>query len=332
MVFAQDVISAKSGLIHYFEGEVKLDGADIVKKNAEFTSMKEGGELRTGTGRAEVLLTPGVFLRVAENSAVKLVGSNLLDTRLSLMEGSALLEVGEMEKGQSLSMTVGDAKIDFNHKGLFRMDANPAELKVHDGSAVVVANGQSVTLKEGKLTALNGVIAPTKFDKEEGDAFYRWASRRSGYIASANLTAAKRVYDHGSSFSYSNWVYNPYFGMFTFIPMSGLYRSPFGYSYYSPWAVSQVYYRPVYYGGNGGSSAWNNSASNSAWSPHSISDSGRGMANMSGGRGGFSSGPAMAGPAMSGGGAAAAAPSAGPRGGGGGGMAGGGGRSAGGAR
>jgi len=247
MVFAQDVISAKSGLIHYFEGEVKLDGADIVKKNAEFTSMKEGSELRTGMGRAEVLLTPGVFLRVAENSAVKLVGSNLLDTRLALLEGSALVEVGEIEKGQSLSMTVGDSKIDFNHRGLFRIDANPAELKVHDGSAVVVANDQSVTVKEGKLTALNGVIAPTKFDKEDGDAFYRWASRRSGYIASANLTAAKRVYDHGSSFSSSNWVFNPYFGMFTFIPMSGLYRSPFGYSYYSPYAVSQVYYRPVYY-------------------------------------------------------------------------------------
>jgi len=322
LVPAQDVISAKAGLIHYFEGVVTLDGSEVVKKNAEFSSMKEGGELRTGMGRAEVLLTPGVFLRVAENSAVKLVGNDLLNTRLALLDGSVLLEVGEMEKGQALTMTVGEAKLDFSHRGLFRVFASPSELKVYDGSAVALLNGQSVTIKEGKESQLAGVIAPAKFNKEEGDAFYRWASRRSGYIAAANLSAAKRAYDHGSSFAYSNWVYNLYFGMFTFVPMNGFYRSPFGYSYYSPVAVSGIYYRPIYNPQPVNNGGWNNSQP---------IDRGRGMSDM-GGRGGFSGAPAMSAPSISAGSSAPAA--GGPRGAGGGGAGGGagGGRSAGGGR
>jgi len=314
-VFAQDVISAKSGLIHYFEGVITLDGKEVVKKNSEFTSMKEGSELRTGLGRAEVLLTPGVFLRVSENSAFRLTGNNLLDTRLALLSGSVLVEVGEMEKNQSLTMMVGEAKIDLSHTGLFRIDAEPAELKVHDGQAVVVAADQSVTVKSGKTTTLTGVIAPTKFNKDEDDAFYRWAARRSGYIASANLTSAKRVYDRGSSMSYSNWVYNPYFGMFTYLPMRGMYRSPFGYAYYSPSTISGFYYRPVY----------NSPQTHTGWMPPPIMDAGRGMSDM-GGRGGYSSGTAMAAPPMS---SAPAAPAAAGRGAGGGAS---GGRGAGGGR
>jgi len=297
MLFAQDVISAKSGLVHYFEGAVTLDGTEIVKKNAEFTSMKQGSELKTGLGRAEVLLAPGIFLRVGENSSFRLVANDLLSTRIALTSGSILLEVGEIEKNQSLTMTVAEAMIDFNRRGLFRVDADPAELRVHDGSAVVVSGDQSLTVKEGKLLALTAVLAPTRFDKDEGDAFYRWASRRSGYIASANLTAAKRAYDGGSSFSTSNWVYNPYFGMFTFLPLSGMYRSPFGYAYYSPHTIAGYYYRPAYNPMP--------SANSGGWNPPAITDSGRGMSSM-GGRGGYSSGPAMAAPPMSSAPAAAA--------------------------
>jgi len=252
---AQDVISARSGLIHYFEGVVTMDGTELVKKPGEFSSIKEGSQLRTELGRAEVLLTPGVFVRLSENSSVRMVRNELLNTKLELTAGSILVEVGEVEKNQSLSMTVGTAVLNFDHRGLFRVDFDPAELKVHDGSAVVAYNDQSVTIREGKMTPLTGVIVASRFDKEDGDAFYRWATRRSGYISTANLSAAKRVYDRGSSFGYSNWVYNPYFGMFTYIPYNGIYRSPFGYSYYSPAKIGGIYYRPVY----------NSSPANGGW-------------------------------------------------------------------
>jgi hypothetical protein len=98
---------------------------------------------------------------------------------------------------------------------------------------------------------LTGVIAPERFNKEMGDAFHRWASRRAGYIAMANLAAAKQVSDLNTPWRSSAWLYNPYFGSYTYIPFSGRYVGPFGWAYYSPHAVERVYYRPqpVYNGG-----------------------------------------------------------------------------------
>jgi hypothetical protein len=168
--------------------------------------------------------------------------------------------VGETEKNQSLTVLVGDVKLDLSKRGLFRIDREPAQVKVFDGSAVAVAGGSQVTVKEGRVAQLTGAIAQSKFDKEDTDAFYRWAQRRSGYIASANLASAKRSYDRGGSMSLSNWAWNPYFGMFTYLPYRGVYRSPFGYMYYSPVTIGNVFYRPVYnpspgvggWGGGGG--------------------------------------------------------------------------------
>src|ERR1019366_10687053 len=66
---AQSITSARSGTVHYFEGDVSIEGQPLQPKPARFPEVKEKEVLRTGQGRAELLLTPGVFLRVGENSA-----------------------------------------------------------------------------------------------------------------------------------------------------------------------------------------------------------------------------------------------------------------------
>src|SRR3954462_1876934 len=88
--WAQSVISAHSGVIHYVEGDVSVDGAPVHTKFAEFQDVKAGQLLATAEGRAEILLTPGVFLRMAENSSVRMVSNALADTRLEVVSGSAL--------------------------------------------------------------------------------------------------------------------------------------------------------------------------------------------------------------------------------------------------
>src|SRR6476469_7474053 len=85
--FAQSVISAHSGLIHYVEGQVSLDGKQVEVKNASFPEVKENMELRTADGRAEVLLSPGAFLRLGENSAIRMVSNKLTDSRLEFLSG-----------------------------------------------------------------------------------------------------------------------------------------------------------------------------------------------------------------------------------------------------
>src|SRR5579863_8699003 len=70
---AQSVISAHSGVIHYVEGDVTIDGSAVHPKFAEFPDVKSGQVLATEEGRVEVLLTPGVFLRLSENSSVRML-------------------------------------------------------------------------------------------------------------------------------------------------------------------------------------------------------------------------------------------------------------------
>jgi hypothetical protein len=51
--FAQSVISAHSGVIHFADGSVLLDDQRVEQKSGKFDQMKNGSELRTEEGRAE---------------------------------------------------------------------------------------------------------------------------------------------------------------------------------------------------------------------------------------------------------------------------------------
>src|ERR1044071_3882644 len=69
---AQKVVSARAGLITYLQGTATLDGKSLVLKVARFPQMREGQILATGRGRAELLLAPGVILRLAESSRIRM--------------------------------------------------------------------------------------------------------------------------------------------------------------------------------------------------------------------------------------------------------------------
>ncbi|HUS07920.1 MAG TPA: hypothetical protein VMZ52_16575, partial [Bryobacteraceae bacterium] len=133
--------------------------------------------------------------------------------------------------------------------------------RVYDGEVVVARGSDTLTLKEGREAALTGVLAPQKFDSKTGDAFYRWASRRAGYLALANVSAAKSLLDNGTSWQTSGWGFNPYLGAYTFIPSRSFYSSPFGYRFYGPSSIMgyyenllPVYHRPQeVWAGNSGS-------------------------------------------------------------------------------
>src|SRR5258707_7003281 len=239
---AQSVISARSGLVHFVMGDVFLQDKPLTPTFGQFPDVKGGEVLRTGEGRAEVLLTPGVFLRVAENSSFRMISTRLIDTRFELLTGSAFTETAEIMKDNAITFAVKDSTNEFPKAGLFRIDAETGELRVYKGEAIAVHGDQTLTLKEGKMTQLEGVLSAEKFDNKTGDAFYRWASRRAGDLSAANFSAAKSLRDSGVTSKGSGiWQFNPYFGMFTFIPGSGSYFSPFGYYYYSARSIGGIY-------------------------------------------------------------------------------------------
>ena len=43
---------------------MSIDGVELVSQVARFSELKEKSVLHTGLGRAEIMLTPGTFLRV----------------------------------------------------------------------------------------------------------------------------------------------------------------------------------------------------------------------------------------------------------------------------
>src|SRR5689334_14600218 len=84
---AQAVISAHSGVVHFSEGSVFIDDQPLDQKVGTFPNIKEGSTLRTEKGRAEILLTPGIFLRLDENSSIRMRSNSLEDTRVEFIRG-----------------------------------------------------------------------------------------------------------------------------------------------------------------------------------------------------------------------------------------------------
>jgi hypothetical protein len=249
----QAVISAKSGLVHYLEGLVMVDGSAVELKNSRFPEVKEQQVLKTEEGRAEVLLTPGVFLRVSENSSFRMLSNRLSDTRIEALTGTTMVEHGEMSKDDHVTLIFKDKTINFLKSGLYRMDADNGILRVYKGEARVEGSGQSLTVKQAREVQLEGaVLMATKFDARTGDEFYRWASRRASYLALANISAANSLRTSGYYLQSGGWFWNPWFGMFTYVPYSSYY-SPFGYTFWNPARVVEIYQpRPVYAGGGYG--------------------------------------------------------------------------------
>ena len=244
---AQSVISAHSGVIHYVEGDVTIDGAAVHPKFAEFPDVKSGQVLATEEGRAEVLLTPGVFLRVTENSSVRMISNALADTRMEVVSGSVLIEVAELLEHNAIAFDAAGAHMTLAKKGLYRIDADPARLRVYEGQAVVNLGAESLTARKGhQIDLATAKLVDARFDVKDTDAFYRWGARRAEYVAAANVISARVAsnseYSSGFASGRSGWSWNPYFGMYTFLPASGVYFSPFGAAFYSPGMVNAFYF------------------------------------------------------------------------------------------
>ena len=115
---AQPVISAKSGVISRAEGEVFVGDTAIADSQTNFPEVKENAVLRTGQGRAEVLLTRGVYMRVGESASFKMLTTRLIDTRLEVLTGAAVVEADEIVKDNNLTILAGEATVSVIKHGL----------------------------------------------------------------------------------------------------------------------------------------------------------------------------------------------------------------------
>jgi len=245
-VAAQPVISARSGVIAYGEGAVYLGDKPWEPSPSQFDAVKENTVVRTGEGRVEVLLVPGSFLRLGENGSFRLLTNRLIDTRLELLGGSAVLEIDQVTKDDNVTVVCQQGVIEFSRAGLYRLDSEPARIKVFKGAAEVQMGDQRFDVPAGKMLGLAGETASLeRFDTEDTDSLDNWSHRRGDLVASANVYAAKYARDNSMGLTANTWAWNPFYGMYTYLPMGGSMFSPYGGGFFwSPMTVMGAYYNP----------------------------------------------------------------------------------------
>jgi len=248
---AQSVISTHSGILYFFEGTVYLGGDRLEQKFGKFPDIGEGRMLRTEQGHAEVLLTPGVFLRIGDSSSIRMISERLDDTRVELMTGTAIMEVNETTPNTAVTLIYKQWQVRAPQRGVYRIDAEPARLQVYRGEAQVSADGKTdqVTVKDGEKLPLTPVLVAEQTTSLEPDNFKSWAMNRSQEVSADNAIAAE-IQDDPAQMD----PLDPGLAGFTYFPMTGVPSlgiiNPYGVSFWSPYqgSLSSMYFSPYLYG------------------------------------------------------------------------------------
>lgn len=244
------------GTINYVEGQASIGNQQLGDHAAGEAVLHADQTLTTNNGKVEVLLTPGVFARVGDNSALKMVSPDLTRTELNVEQGEAMVEVTEIFPQNNLLIDQNGATIKIQKTGLYDFDADQRQFRVFDGQATVQDGDRQTKVKGGHQLSLEATNLKTqKFDKnkfQKEDALYQWSSLRSAYLAEANVNQAPIYVNAGYGFAPgwagAAWYWDPWFNCYTFIPGDGIFYSPFGWGFYPPYLAYQA---PIYVGGVG---------------------------------------------------------------------------------
>jgi FecR protein len=240
-------VSARPGALNYVEGSVYINGKPVSDKGLRSVFLSTNDILSSDLGRAEVLLTPGVFLRIGENSAVKMVSPSLTDAQVEVTRGEAMIEAAGLVKDNDITVLDHEGTIKIEKEGLYRFNAdNPPTAAVLEGKAEVFYGGQKVELGKGRETVIGSQLKAQKFDPKRDDDLYAWSNIRSQYDAASSYQAAQNVninnnggwwgYGYGGWYN-PGWFWNNGFDSWAWLPAYGAFYSPFGWGFYAPGLV-----------------------------------------------------------------------------------------------
>jgi hypothetical protein len=239
----QSVISTHSGVIHFFEGAVYLGDQPLESHPGRFQSVPQGAELRTVEGRAEVLLTPGVFIRVGARSTLRMVSNQLSDTRVELLAGSAIVDSAEPGPGTSVTLLFRNWSVHSSEQGVYRIDSDPPRVSVLQGKTEVSAGKKedAQLVGPGMDVSFAPVLVPTRSARPPHDALSQWAEGRQQSIFADNTIAAN-IQDP-ATLSLSNSDVDS----FTYFPMLGLPSvGPSSFALYNSVGTYQPGFNSVY--------------------------------------------------------------------------------------
>jgi hypothetical protein len=240
------VISAKAGGVNYVEGKVSVTQRN--NRNGlllKGDTVEVGETVSTGTdGKAEILLNPGSYVRLAENSSFAFSNTSLDDLQLKVNRGTALFEVITAEE---FKVTVKAPKANFYivKSGVYRVDVandGSGKIEVWKGRAQI-GNSPAIEVKAGRAATVNGnQFAVAKFDRDDKDVLEMWSKSRAKELAKLNSRLQKNDVRNTlmSSFvrrgwnmydSFGLWVLDPFSRAYCFLPFGYGWSSPYGYGY-----------------------------------------------------------------------------------------------------
>src|SRR5260370_34274578 len=129
---ARAAIPPAPGVVNYIEGAASIDGQPITSKDIGQIEVRQNQTLATGQGKAEMLLTPGVLLRLGPNSQVRMGSPNLTDTRVALLSGTAMVEAEDLHKENNIGILDHGVTNMLVKNGLCEVDANNPRALVYD--------------------------------------------------------------------------------------------------------------------------------------------------------------------------------------------------------
>jgi hypothetical protein len=246
------VISAKAGGINAVTGRATVHlkgGADWQQLNVT-DDLEAGDVVRTDTGsRVEMLLNPGSYLRIGENSEFELVNNSLDNLELKVLRGTAIVEAtGADDTELMINISTPHTKLAIIRHGLYRLNVVP-----EDATELIVRKGRVMLNDSQKIKGGNKVVfSSSSFqvaklqgdEKKDRDELSYWSKERADTLAKANRRISDQMlssafYTYRSSdwmFSANRgfWFFHPLRRFYTFVPFYygwGTWGSPYGSSY-----------------------------------------------------------------------------------------------------
>jgi len=246
----QLVVAAKAGLVNYVQGTTNVKATQLVPV---------ANPILTGpNGYVELLLTPGSYLRMGNNTEVVLDSVELTNVVVRVVQGVAIVEVVDIDHTLPIQMTTGDVQVKIADPGIYEFGNGRAT--VIEGK--LLSSDSATTFKKGWQISYNGNYMTRKVSDNELGALDIFSKTRSEKIAAANMDLAPVVKSSGYHSNGPIWIYSPAYALWTFMPY-GNARSPYGYRYRG--------FETVVYGGRNGAASSSDGA-----------DSGTRMGNSNG--------------------------------------------------
>jgi hypothetical protein len=262
----QLVVAAKAGLVNYVQGTTNVKATQLVPV---------ANPILTGpNGYVELLLTPGSYLRMGNNTEVVLDSVELSNVAVRVVQGVAMVEVVDIDHTFPIQMTTGNVQVKIGDPGIYEFGNGHAT--VIEGKLQAIDS--ETIFKKGWQISYSGTYMTRKVSDSELSALDTFSKTRSERIAAANMALAPVVKNSGYSSSSPIWMYSPAYALWTYMPF-GNPRSPYGYRYRG---FETILYSPRNGAVASGDGADAGSRSNGSGGSSSSSSSGGGSFNSAG--------------------------------------------------